>query len=118
MIERVVADKATSTQSSDVRKRSSISWSRRTILGKRYDATTAQIACVVHDRFEAEDALAFGVCLECQVAEMYLEHGQVILRNLERDRRRARFGGSTIGTSSRQANCSTKRWWSSETCRK
>ena len=53
----------------------------------RYRATTAQIACVVHDRFEAEDALAFGVGLECQVAEMYLEHGQVILRCLERDRK-------------------------------
>jgi hypothetical protein len=41
----------------------------------------------VHDRFEAEVALAFGIGLERQVAEMHLEHGQVILKGLERDRK-------------------------------
>ena len=46
------------------------------------------------DRLEAQDALAFGVALEGQLAEVQLEHRQAIHRSLERDRdpRRALAG--------------------------
>src|SRR5205814_9290519 len=60
-----------------------------------YQATTAKIARVVHDRFETEDALAFGVRLERQVAEMQLEHSQVVLRCLEHNRR-LRWGSPSV----------------------
>src|SRR5262249_50891457 len=47
--------------------------------------TAPQIVGVVHDDFEAEHVLAFGIGLECQFAEMQLEHGQVIHGCLKHD---------------------------------
>jgi hypothetical protein len=49
-------------------------------------SATPEIAGIVDDGFEAEDALAFGIRLEGQVAKVDLEHAQAILRCLEHDR--------------------------------
>ncbi len=45
----------------------------------------AQLAGVVGDRFEPQDARAFGVALECQQPEVDFEHCQVPRRCLEHD---------------------------------
>ena len=55
-------------------------------LGKALQCpAAAQLAGVVGDRFEPEDARAFGVALECQQPEMDFEHRQVPRRCLEHD---------------------------------
>ena len=46
---------------------------------------TAQLPGVVGDRFEPQDARAFGVALQCQQPEVDFEHRQVPRRCLEHD---------------------------------
>src|SRR5262249_10584779 len=47
--------------------------------------TATQVLSIVDDDFEAEHTLAFGIRLEGQLAEMQLEHRQVIHKMLEHD---------------------------------
>jgi hypothetical protein len=55
-------------------------------LGKAVQGpAAAQLPGVVGDRFEPQDARAFGVALECQQPEVDFEHRQVPRRCLERD---------------------------------
>jgi hypothetical protein len=43
----------------------------------------AEFFGVVHNRFDAKDAFAFGIDLQSQLAEVDLENDQVILRCLD-----------------------------------
>jgi hypothetical protein len=46
-------------------------------------AATAEFGSIVHNRFEAEDALAFGVRLQSQLAKVQLENRQIIRRSVD-----------------------------------
>lgn len=85
------AMKATSTQSNVARNLSSMPFSLVTIWGN-FSRTRPppEILGVVHDGLEAEDALAFGISLQGQGAEVHLEHRQVIRRFLDHDRQQRR----------------------------
>jgi len=48
-------------------------------------SAAAELLGVVHDRFEAQDAFAFGVALQRQQSEADFEDGQVPLRFLDHD---------------------------------
>jgi hypothetical protein len=63
----------------------------------------------VHDNLETQDALAFGIGLQRQLAEMQFEHRQVILRSLEHDcQSRSMFAVRGAADVSRRTEFSTR----------
>ena len=65
--------------------RSTIAVSRDDLAEAIQHPAAAELPCVVHDRLEAQDAFAFGVCLQRQQPEADLDDGQVPPRFLDHD---------------------------------
>ena len=53
----------------------------------------------MHDRFDSQDTLAFGIDRDHQQAEMNLEDGQVIRRTLDRDLGQQNLGAFVLADS-------------------